>query len=49
MLYTPCTSKFTCILSIKNPLTGSRITVPQVGEIIRDIPGADGEILVENP
>ena len=37
------------ILSIKNPLTGSRITVPQVGEIIRDIPGADGEILVENP
>ena len=37
------------ILSIKNPLTGSRITVPQVGEIIRDIPGADGEVLVENP
>ncbi len=37
------------ILSIKNPLTGSRITVPQVGEIIRDIDGADGEILVENP
>ena len=37
------------ILSIKNPLTSSRITVPQVGEIIRDIPGADGEVLVENP
>ena len=37
------------ILSIKNPLTGSRITVPQVGEIIRDIPGADGEVLMENP
>ena len=35
------------ILSIKNPLTGSRITVPQVGEIIRDIDGAEGEVLVE--
>ena len=35
------------ILSIKNPLTGSRITVPQVGEIIRDIEGADGEVEVQ--
>ena len=35
------------ILSIKNPLTGSRITVPQVGEIIRDIDGADGEVEVQ--
>ena len=34
------------ILSIKNPLTGSRITVPQVGEIIRDIPEAGGEVIV---
>ena len=34
------------ILSVKNPLTGSRITVPTVGEIIRDLPGADGEVLV---
>lgn len=33
------------ILSIKNPLGGSRITAPKVGEIIRDIPGADGEVL----
>lgn len=37
----------TPVLSIKNPLSG-RIVVPAVGEIIRDIPGADGEILV-NP
>lgn len=35
------------ILSIKNPLTGSRITVPQVGEIIRDIEGAGGEVEVQ--
>lgn len=33
------------ILSIKNPLGGSRITAPKVGEFIRDIPGADGEVL----
>ena len=32
------------ILSIKNPLSG-RITVPQVGEIIRDIPEAQGEVV----
>ena len=35
----------TPVLSIKNPLSG-RILVPAVGEIIRDIPGADGEIVV---
>ena len=34
------------ILSVKNPLTGSRITLPAVGEIIRDLPGADGQVLV---
>ena len=34
------------ILSIKNPLAGSRITVPQVGEVIRDIEGADGAVEV---
>ena len=32
--------------SIKNPLAGSRITVPAVGEIIRDIPEAGGEVMV---
>ncbi len=37
----------TPVLSIKNPLSG-RITVPAVGEIIRDIPGADAEIQVQN-
>ncbi len=35
----------TPVLSIKNPLSG-RITVPAVGEIIRDIPETKGEILV---
>ena len=35
----------TPVLSIKNPLSG-RILVPAVGEIIRDIPGADGEVVV---
>lgn len=34
----------TPVLSIKNPLSG-RIVVPSVGEIIRDIPNADGEIV----
>ena len=34
------------LLSVKNPLTGSRITLPAVGEIIRDLPGADGQVLV---
>lgn len=33
----------TPVVSIKNPLTG-RITVPAVGEIFRDIPGADGVV-----
>ena len=33
------------VVSIKNPLAGSRILVPQVGEVIRDIEGADGEVL----
>ena len=36
----------TPVLSIKNPLSG-RITVPAVEEIIRDIPEAKGEIVVE--
>ena len=36
----------TPVVSIKNPLAGSRITVPAVGEIIRDSPGAAGEIVV---
>ena len=35
----------TPVVSIKNPLSG-RITVPAVGEIIRDIPEARGEIVV---
>lgn len=35
----------TPVCSIKNPLSG-RITVPAVGEIIRDIPEAAGEIVV---
>ncbi len=35
----------TSVLSIKNPLSG-RIIVPAVGEIIRDIPEAQGEIVV---
>ena len=37
----------TPIISIKNPISG-RITVPAVGEIIRDIPQADGEIVIRN-
>lgn len=32
--------------SIKNPYTG-RITVPEVGEIIRDDPESDGEIIIK--
>lgn len=35
----------TPILSIKNPLSGS-ITAPAVGEIIRDIPGAEAAVTV---
>ena len=34
----------TPVISIKNPLSGS-ISVPSVGEIIRDIPGADGKVI----
>ncbi len=34
----------TPVVSIKNPLAG-RICVPAVGEVIRDIPGADGKIV----
>lgn len=36
----------TPVLSIKNPLSG-RISVPAVGEIIRDIPQAKGEIVTK--
>ena len=38
----------TPVVSIKNPLAGSEIRVPAVGEIIRDIPEATGEVVVEN-
>ena len=38
----------TPVISIKNPLSG-RITVPAVGEIIRDDPNSKGEILVKQP
>lgn len=38
----------TPVVSIKNPLAESRISLPAVGEIIRDIPEATGEIVVEN-
>ena len=34
------------VVSIKNPLAGSRILVPQVGEVIRDDPRAICEITV---
>lgn len=37
------------VVSIKNPLAGSYITVPAVGEIIRDIEGAKGTIQVQLP
>ena len=37
----------TPVVSIKNPLAG-HICVPAVGEIIRDIPGADGKIVTGN-
>ena len=36
----------TPVVSIKNPLVGSHITVPAMGEIIRDIPEAGGEVIV---
>ncbi len=35
----------TPVISIKNPLSG-RVVVPAVGEVIRDIPGTQGEIVV---
>ncbi|MEE0206771.1 MAG: DUF3737 family protein [Peptococcaceae bacterium] len=38
----------TPVVSIKNPLAESRISLPDVGSIIRDIPEATGEIVVEN-
>lgn len=38
----------TPVVSIKNPLAESRISLPAVGEIIRDIPEATGEVVVEN-
>ena len=34
----------TPVMSIKNPLAGSRITVPAAGEVIRDIEGATGAV-----
>ena len=37
----------TPILSIKNPLAGSRIMVPAVGEIIRDIKAGTGTVQVQ--
>lgn len=33
--------------SVKNPLEGSRITLPAVGEVIRDIDGATGVVEIE--
>ena len=36
----------TPVISIKNPLSG-KITVPAVGEIIRDIPEAKGKIKIQ--
>ncbi len=38
----------TPVVSIKNPLAGSRITVPSVGEIIRDIPEGTGTVQVQD-
>lgn len=37
----------TPVISIKNPLSGS-IIVPSVGEVIRDIPGADCQIVIND-
>ena len=34
----------TPIVSVKNPLAGSFVTAPAVGEVIRDIEGADGVV-----
>ena len=38
----------TPVVSIKNPFAESRISLPAAGSIIRDIPEATGEIVVEN-
>lgn len=38
----------TPVISIKNPLSG-HISVPSVGEIIRDIPGVEAEIIISDP
>ena len=35
----------TPVVSIKNPLQGSQITVPEVGEIIRDIEEGTGTVI----
>ena len=37
----------TPVLSIKNPLAGSRIMVPAVGEIIRDMKEGTGTVQVQ--
>ena len=34
----------TPVVSVKNPLEGSRITLPAVGEVVRDIEGATGVV-----
>lgn len=36
----------TPVLSVKNPLAGSRIELPAVGEVIRDVEGATGVVEV---
>lgn len=36
----------TPVVSVKNPLAGSKITLPAVGEVIRDIEGATGVVEV---
>ena len=36
----------TPVNSVKNPLASSRITLPAVGEVIRDIEGATGEVKI---
>ena len=38
----------TPVISIKNPLSG-HISVPAVGEVIRDLSGADGVVMVPYP
>ena len=38
----------TPVISIKNPLSG-KIVVPRADEIIRDIPGADAEVIISDP